>query len=139
MFFRREKAQELTFEQRIQNLSGAGFQASLRGEKAVVMRGHYAAVVGSSPLAVKENGMIVGKEIGELVHGGFQMFFQTPSGEKRPALAEQLKALHAFNEDLRDALGITSLYNESLGTTNDKHLYDRVKDRDAGVPKRPWE
>ena len=31
------------------------------------------------------------------------------------------------------------LYNESLGTVSTFYLYDRVKDRDKGVPKRVWE
>ena len=55
------------------------------------------------------------------------------------ATADQVKALQNFVEDLREGLGIISLYNESLGSTNEVHLYDRVKDRDFGVPKRPWE
>jgi hypothetical protein len=32
-----------------------------------------------------------------------------------------------------------SLYNESLGTVSTFYMYDRVKDRDRGVPKRAWE
>jgi hypothetical protein len=40
---------------------------------------------------------------------------------------------------LKEALGLTSLYNEGLGTTSNAHLYDRVEDRDHGVPTRPWE
>ena len=78
-------------------------------------------------------------EIGLLVDGGFQKFWHTSSGRKAPAIAGQLKTLHAFQEDLREALGLESLFNEALGTVNDLHLYDRVKDRDQGVPKRPWE
>jgi hypothetical protein len=31
------------------------------------------------------------------------------------------------------------LYNESLGTVSTFYLYDRVQDRDRGVPKRAWE
>jgi hypothetical protein len=54
-------------------------------------------------------------------------------------LADELKALHNFEEDLREGLGEDSLYNESLGTVSTFYLYDRVKDRDAGVPKRVWE
>ena len=78
-------------------------------------------------------------EIGALVDGGFQKFFRTPSGKKKPALAEELKALHDFEEDAREALGKQSYYNESLGTVSTFYLYDRVKDRDRGVPKRVWE
>ena len=32
-----------------------------------------------------------------------------------------------------------SLYNESLGTVSTFYNYDRLKDRDRGVPKRAWE
>jgi hypothetical protein len=43
------------------------------------------------------------------------------------------------DEDLREGLGLTSLYNLSLGTTSEEHLYDRVVDRDKGAAARPWE
>ena len=59
--------------------------------------------------------------------------------QRKPALAEELKAIHDFEEDLREALGMKSLYNESLGTVSTFYQYDRVKDRDRGVPKRAWE
>jgi len=77
--------------------------------------------------------------IAKLVDGGFQKFFLAPDGGRKPALAPELKGIHAFQEDLREALGLESLYNESLGTVSTQYLYDRVKDRDRGVPKRPWE
>ena len=60
------------------------------------------------------------------------------------ARADQLKALHAFEEDLKEGLGLTSLYNTSLGTVSALHLYDRVVGRDleraqkSPVP-RPWD
>ena len=50
-----------------------------------------------------------------------------------------IKALHAFDEDLREGLGLTSLYNLSLGTVCDDHLYDRVTARDSGPHHQPWE
>jgi hypothetical protein len=84
-------------------------------------------------------GIQMGDEIGALVDGGYQKFFRTPGGANKPALADELKALHNFEEDLRQGLGEESLYNESLGTVSTFYLYDRVKDRDAGVPKRVWE
>jgi hypothetical protein len=43
---------------------------------------------------------------------------------------------------LKEALGLPSLYNESLGTVSEAYQYDRIKDRDkpeADRPKRPWE
>ena len=54
-------------------------------------------------------------------------------------MAGELQAIHEFQEDLREALGMDSLYNESLGTVYTFYQYDRVKDRDRGVPKRAWE
>ncbi len=56
-----------------------------------------------------------------------------------PATADDLNALHNFEEDLKEALGQKSHYNESLGTVYTFYQYDRVKDRDHGVPKRAWE
>ncbi|MBZ5591052.1 MAG: hypothetical protein LAP39_02375 [Acidobacteriia bacterium] len=88
---------------------------------------------------VEPAGIIMSGEIGALVDGGYQKFFQTPSGKRKPALASDLRALHDFQEDLKEALGLESLYNESLGTVSTFYQYDRVKDRDRGVPKRPWE
>jgi len=70
----------------------------------------------------------VNGEIAALVDRGFQKFWR--AGDRSvPALAQQLKALHEFQEDLREALGLVSRYNTSLGTTNDLHLYDRLSDR----------
>ena len=84
-------------------------------------------------------GILMGDEIGALVDGGYQKFFRTPSGKNKPALADELKALHNFEEDVKEGLGQEVLYNEALGTVSTFYLYDRVKDRDAGVPKRVWE
>ena len=36
-------------------------------------------------------------------------------------------------------LGLTSLYNQSLGSVSNVYLYDRVKGRDSDAPKKPWE
>jgi hypothetical protein len=81
----------------------------------------------------------MGGEIGTLTDGGFQKFFVTPGGKRKPALAEELKAIQNFQEDLREALGLTSLYNESMGTVSNLYLYDRVEGRDQGVHDKPWD
>jgi hypothetical protein len=88
---------------------------------------------------VNKAGFVLGDEIGLLVNRGYQMFWKTPGGRTAPALATHLKALHAFEEDLKEGLGLPSLYNESLGTTSDLHLYDRVEHRDKGDADKPWE
>jgi hypothetical protein len=49
-----------------------------------------------------------------LVDVGFQKFWRTPEGNDTPVLAEDLSQLHAFEEDLREALGLVSLYNTWL-------------------------
>ena len=142
MFFRREKPKVVTFEDRLQTLRDMGFHTESAGSGTRVTRDGLAVLVragsGESVEAGKP-GLLVRNEIGVLTNGGYQMFFRTDHDVMVPARAEQLKALHAFNEDLREALGQTSLYNQSLGTTSAAHLYDRVKDRDAGVPVRAWQ
>ena len=42
-----------------------------------------------------------------------------------------LKAIHRFTEELREAIGEPSLYNQSLGTVSNSYMYDRVKGREA--------
>jgi hypothetical protein len=37
--------------------------------------------------------------------------------------------LHRFDEEVRYILGVTSLYNESLGSTNARTAYDRLTGR----------
>ena len=88
---------------------------------------------------VNKAGLIIADEIGALVNRGYQMFWRTPNGKRVPAHATQLKALHNFEEDLKEGLGLPSLYNESLGTTSDLHLYDRVEHRDEAPAPKPWE
>src|SRR6202035_2698351 len=86
-------------------------------------------------------GYLVGSEISKLVNRGYQQFLKNSKTEI-PATAEHLKALQSFSEELKESLGLPSLYNESLGTVSESYQYDRIKDRDkpaAEKPKRPWE
>lgn len=86
-------------------------------------------------------GYLIGTEISRLIDKGYQKFLKTTKTEV-PATADHLKALHEFSEELREAVGDVSLYNESLGTVSDRYVYDRVKDRDlpeAQRPKRAWQ
>jgi hypothetical protein len=83
-------------------------------------------------------GIIVGSEIARLVDAGYQKFIQTPSGKRRAALAEDLREIHSFDEDLRSAMGMDGTYNLSLGTVSNQYIYDRVEERDHSAPKEPW-
>jgi hypothetical protein len=86
-------------------------------------------------------GYLVGTEISKLVNKGYQQFLKTSKTEV-PATADHLKALHSFSEELKEALGLPSLYNESLGTVSEAYHYDRIVDRDKPETerkKRPWE
>lgn len=139
MFFRREKEVQLTFSDHLNAARNAGFTV----EGTLVMRCGVGCQVIAGPdglPVISEAGLLVhGKEIARLVHGGYQMFFVTRDGHKMAALADHLKAIHSFTEDLTEALGATSMYNLGLGTVCTGHLYDRVEDRDRGEEKRPWE
>ena len=143
MFFRRRKARVLSFNERINGLTEAGFTAENQPDgKFKVTRSPCGAIVeqGADGLpAITRAGIVIGKDLAQIEHGGFQMFLRTEDGARRPALAAHLKALHAFQEDLGEALGLTSLYNTSLGTTCQSHTYDRLENRDQGVGPRAWE
>ena len=86
-------------------------------------------------------GYLIGSEISKLVNKGYQQFLKTAKTEV-PATADHLKSLQQFTEELKEGLGLPSLYNESLGTVSESYHYDRVENRDQPAPerpKRPWE
>ncbi|MBI4892334.1 MAG: hypothetical protein HY821_17050 [Acidobacteria bacterium] len=143
MFFKREKEQAVSFSQRMDQLRSAGYTVDSTGSGLTrAAKGNLAALLketASGQTAIAEVGLVIQNEVAVLTDIGFQKIFLTPSGKRTAAVADHLKALHAFKEDLAETLGLTSLYNEGLGTTNEKHLYDRVKDRDSGVGRRAWE
>jgi hypothetical protein len=143
MFFRRATIHQPTFDERLENLKQFRFKVVKEGSaRARVERDGCAAILedaGGGLVKIGKAGVIVGQEIAMLVNRGYQMFLRTPSGREVPALATHLQKLHAFEEDLKEGLGLTSLYNVSLGTTTDEHLYDRVEDRDHGPHVQPWE
>ncbi|HVW87090.1 MAG TPA: hypothetical protein VHB50_20530 [Bryobacteraceae bacterium] len=144
MFFRRERPKKLTFDDYMSAARSAGFRTeSAGGGKTRIERDGVAAVVEPGmedvPRFITRAGIAIGNEIGTLTDGGFQKFFTTPGGKRKPALAPELRAIQNFQEDLREALGLTSLYNESLGTVSNLYLYDRVEGRDQGRHNKPWE
>ena len=141
MFFRRDKPRTFSFEDRLQTLRELGCKTDTVSGKTKVSRDGFAVMMSwdGDSVVLDKPGLLVGDDIGVLTHGGYQMFFRTEAGEMRPARAEQLTALHTFTEDLVESIGDKSYYNTSLGTTCESHLYDRVEERDGGVPKQAWE
>ncbi|HLI77149.1 MAG TPA: hypothetical protein VKV02_09405 [Acidobacteriaceae bacterium] len=75
-------------------------------------------------------GWILNGEISRLVDHGYQKFLET-SKLRIPATAEHLRCIHKFDQELREATGAMSLYNESMGTTSDVYNYDRLKGRET--------
>jgi hypothetical protein len=69
----------------------------------------------------------------ELEDRGYQKFwYSNLDGKRFPIRKIDLITLHRFDEEIRYILGLKSLYNEALGTTNARTVYDRV----AGRPDR---
>lgn len=84
---------------------------------------------------------LVAGEPAVLVDRGYQKFLKTSKLEIA-ATADHLENLHRFSEELKEALGYTSLYNEGLGTVSASYQYDRVVGRDLAEdarPIRPWQ
>lgn len=117
--------------------------ANVSGSVHVAKYGCAAVIAPSSAGAtvIARPGVLLNGEIGQLVDRGFQKFIKSGHAE-RAATAEDLRSLHRFGEELRQALGVQSLYNESIGTVSDEYMYDRVKGRnlpEAQRPKPAWE
>lgn len=88
-----------------------------------------AAAPDGTPEILSRPGILLNGEIARLLDRGYQKFFKTAKVEI-PATADHLRSLHEFTEELKEAIGGVSLYNESLGTTSDIYMYDRVKGRE---------
>ena len=88
MFFRRETPKNPTFADRLECLRKAGFTVAPEAGGVVrVSRGNYAVDLkerDSSVQVLGHAGIRMGDEIGALVDGGYQKFFRTPSGKKKP-------------------------------------------------------
>ncbi len=66
----------------------------------------------------------------ELEDRGYQKFWYSKSDSKRfPIRKVDLETLHRFDEEVRYILRLKSLYNESLGSTNARTVYDRLTGR----------
>jgi hypothetical protein len=140
------KRPQPTFDQALSALSAAGFEVgTMAGVPGRVVR-KYGCAAGLDRDAEADRvhvtlrpGYVVAGEVARLLDKGYQKFFKTSKLEIA-ATADALKAIHQFSEELKEAAGLTSLYNESLGTVSDTYVYDRVKGRDdADSAPRPWQ
>jgi hypothetical protein len=141
------KTSKPAFHQVLENLRAHSFDVAPYGAVAngmLVSKHNAAAVLVPGPdqgvaFAVHP-GILVRGEVARLLDRGYQKFLKNSKYEI-PATAQQLQAIHAFSEELKLLIGDVSLYNESLGTTSDVYLYDRLKGREAPqpAPARPWE
>jgi len=130
-----------TFDQVLATLGSEKFDVSPAAEGANRAAGAYrvskigcaAEIAPSSekdaPVRVlSKAGWVLGGEIARLVDRGYQKFLKTSKLEI-PATADHLRALHTFEDQLKEAVGAMVLYNEALGTTSDRYDYDRIKGR----------
>jgi hypothetical protein len=142
------KVEERTFEDAVQWLRDHGFDLiEAPGTQGRVFLKKYnvsAAIQKNGDDGVKifaYPGYLISGEISKLINRGYQQVLKTSKTEVA-ATADHLKALQQFTEELKEALALPSLYNESLGTVSEAYQYDRIVDRDkpaAERPKRPWE
>jgi hypothetical protein len=145
------QVQERTFDEAVQWLRDHGFdilEAPGTKKRVFIKKYGVSAAIEKADEPKNEDGVkvfarpgyLINGEISKLVDRGYQKFLMTTKSEV-PATSDHLKAVHDFTEELKEATGMSSLYNESLGTVSDSYHYDRVKDRDEAEPdrpKRPW-
>jgi hypothetical protein len=148
------KSRNPNFDQALEILRSHGFDVQpfpgVAGGMLVSKHGAGAVLVPAQPSKTAEGngfvafaerpGALVRGEVARLLDRGYQKFIKTSQFEL-PASALQLQAIHLFSEELSQLTGEISLYNESLGTTSDLYLYDRLKGREAVRPalQRPWD
>jgi hypothetical protein len=140
MALKTKKTPPRTFNDVLALLGGQRFDVApaqdgaKRGPNAVQVR-KYGCAAEIAPAAdgtveiVARPGWLLNGEIARLEDRGYQKFLKTSKLEI-PAAADHLRALHEFTEELKEAIGAPSLYNQALGTTSDVYNYDRVKGRD---------
>lgn len=139
-----------SFEQVLQILRDNGFDVrdlpGVAGQVTVAKYG-VAAVLARNPkysaktaaederhpvIWITPPGWVLRGKISRLVDHGNQKLFETPTA-RIAATADALKSIHRFSEELREAIGEPSLYNESLGTVSNSYMYDRLKGREPGT------
>jgi hypothetical protein len=135
-----KKTQPRSFNDVVALLGGQRFdvapaqEGARRAANAVQVRKYgcaaeIAAAADGSVEILARPGWLLNDEIARLLDRGYQKFLKTSKLEI-PASADHLRAIHEFTEELNEATGATTKYNEALGTTSNVYNYDRVKGRD---------
>jgi hypothetical protein len=143
------KSRNPNFDQALEILRAHSFEVApfdgVAGGMLVSKNGAAAVLVAAqskdtAAAFVVRSGALVRGEVARLLDRGYQKFIKTSQFEL-PATAVQLEAIHQFDEELKLLIGVTSLFNESMGTTSDLYQYDRLKGREVeqAVSARPWE
>lgn len=112
----------------------AGFTvAAASGGRIEVKKSGCVAFVGTEagkPVYLQPPYLVVQGLLCELEDRGYQKFWFAKIENRRfPIRKADLLVLHRFDEEVRFILGMTSLYNESLGSTNARTVYDRLDGR----------
>jgi hypothetical protein len=135
----RTKITVRSFEQVLQILRDNQFDVrQVPGVAGQIAVGKYTAKTGADGeqhpvIWITSPGWVLRGTLSRLVDHGNQKLFETPTA-RIAATADALKAIHRFSEELREAIGEPSLYNESLGTVSNSYMYDRVKGREPEPP-----
>lgn len=131
-----------SFDQTLETLRAHSFDVAPWDEVAggVLVTKHGAGAVlvaaadnGAPAAFAVRPGALLGGQVARLLDRGYQKFLKTAHLEL-PATASQLHAIHLFSEELKQVTGAIELYNESLGTTSDLYLYDRLQGRKDAQP-----
>lgn len=143
MHQKKTPTEKLNFAACIEQLRTAGFGIQEQAGGRVLLSKYGCGAVlepaaAGEPRFAVTPGLLVGGNVADLVDRGFQKFWQ--DGDRSlPALAEQLKSLHNFQGDLRATIGMTTLYNEALGTVSSRYVYDRLEGREEGKRHEPFD
>ena len=127
------------FEQvQVESLAAKGFLVRSSGGVVRIEKHRCGAELrrapsGSYQMTIIPSIMMLG-QFTRLWDAGYQKFLLTHEGRKFPIRVSQLADLRKFNEELRTALGVSTYYNEALGSTCHYSVYDRVKGRRGDVP-----
>lgn len=139
----KQRSRHPNFDQTLELLRAHGFDvtdfAGIEVGKLIGKHGAGAVLVPSPEASPSDDvsafcaippGIVMNGEVARLLDRGYQKFIKSSQFEL-PATATELQAIHAFSEELKQLIGVESLYNESLGTTSDVYRYDRLMGREA--------